>query len=217
MMSYLSVNTIAEWSCFLTGVFCLRNDESLAWKCFPAYLLVVCLTETLGIHIRVTNHVSNAFLYNYYLPIECICISIFLFLLMKPFGIKRWLLLVWLGIFFTLYLIESFYNHFSKYSSQVVVLMAVVFVCTSLYYHYQVLESDAYIRLGNYAPFWWVNGVLIFYFGGIVTNIFFKYLLHTPAVNSVHYSLRYIIFSILNIVLYGSWIYAFICRYRQQK
>ena len=217
MLPYITVNTFMEWSCFLAGVVCLRKDKDLVWKLFPIYLLLVCIVETTGIYLRLCHHVSNAFLYNYYLPAECICISIFLFHLLRPSGLKRLFLLLWLGIFIVLYMVESVHNNFAQYSSQVVVLMSVVFVLASLYYYYLVLKSDRYIRLGSYPPFWWVNGVLIFYFGGVVNYIFFNYLLHTPAVNSIQFSLRYIIFKVLNVLLYGSWIYAFICRYRQQK
>ncbi|WP_111594891.1 hypothetical protein [Chitinophaga dinghuensis] len=217
MMSYLTVSTVAEWSCFCIAFFCLRTDKDPLWKWFPAYLLIVCLVETTGIYIRTTWHVTNAPLYNLYLPIECIFVSSFLFHQLRNFGLKRTWLYAWLTLFTGLYLTESISNNWERYSRQVVVLMSVIFVLAALYYFYLVLRSEQYIRLGGHGPFWWVSGVLMFYFGGVVTYIFFTYLLQAPASDSIQYSVRYIIFKVLNVILYGSWAYACICRYRQLK
>jgi hypothetical protein len=216
MTPYLTVNTAAEWTCCLAALYCLRTDKDPAWKGLPYYLLIVCLVETMGIYLRL-QHRSNAFLYNIYLPLEGLFMSVFLYRLLQPYGVKRWLLFGWTGLFLVLYFAESMSNRFARYSHQVVVLMSVVFVLASLYYFYRVLKSDQYIRLGSYAPFWWVSGVLLFYFGGAVTYVFFKYLLRTPAAVDIHYFVRYIIFKVLNVLLYGSWTYASICRYRQVK
>lgn len=217
MTPFLTVNTTAEWACFLTALCCLRKDKDPAWKWFPFYLLIVCLVETMGIYLRITLHRSNAALYNIYLPLECLFVSVFLYRLLQPYGVKRWLLLVWTGLFFVLYLAESVSNRFARYAHQTVIVMSLVFVLASLYYFYLVLKGERYIRLGTYAPFWWVSGVLLFYFGGVVTYVFFNYLLRTPASVNLHYSVRYIIFKVLNVLLYGSWTVASICRYRQMK
>ena len=69
--------------------------------------------------------------------------------------------------------------------------------------------------IGSDAPFWWVNGTICFYFAGMACNIFFKYLVK-DVTSDVSHSARYIVFSILNVILYACWSYSFICRYFQR-
>jgi hypothetical protein len=85
----------------------------------------------------------------------------------------------------------------------------------SVYYFYLVLKEDQFRQLSVYAPFWWVSGTLCFYFAGTAGNIFFNYLIHDQA-PVISHSVRYVVFNILNVVLYLSWSYSFICRYRQR-
>jgi hypothetical protein len=61
-----------------------------------------------------------------------------------------------------------------------------------------------------------VNGTLIFYFGSTAINIFFDYLVHDK-ISVFSYSIRYVTFAILNVLLYSCWSYAFICRFLQRK
>ncbi|MRG44482.1 hypothetical protein GFS24_05125 [Chitinophaga sp. SYP-B3965] len=216
-MQYFTLNTIAEWISFLTSVVCLSKDRDPVWKRFSIYLLIVCLVETGGIYFRETLHQPNTPLYNGLLPIECFAVSSMFYHLLKPYGIRRDIFLAWITLFALCFLTELISSRFSHYAHQTLVLMAVVFILASLYYFYLVLKDDHYVSLGTYAPFWWVSGALIFYFGGTATNTFFQYLLNDPETRSIHYSLRYHIFKVLNVLQYGCWSYAFICRYRQMK
>jgi hypothetical protein len=125
------------------------------------------------------------------------------------------LLIIWLCIFLVMYIWEGLQFHFAKFLNVTASIESVVFVLASLYYYYLILRDDKYIVLNTYAPFWWVNGTLIFYFGSTATNIFNDYLVHE--IKLITISIRYITFSILNVLLYACWSYAFICRFLQRK
>lgn len=216
-MQYLTVNTVAEWICFLTALVCLRGDKDPVWRRFPFYLLIVCLVETGGIYLRTVLQKPNAPLYNIYMLAECFAITTFLYHLMKPYGVRLWAPIAWGVIFLAAWLTESFNGGFESYSPQTAILLSIVMVVGCLYYFYLVLRSDEYVRLSAHPPFWWASGTLMFYFGGIATYIFFQYLMEASSVEGIRFSLRYVIFKVLNVLLYGSWTYAFICRYRQTK
>lgn len=202
--------------CLLIGVFCLAKDKTPLWRYFILYLLITCMTELSGIYIREVSKASNAPLYNLFLAVECSVISIFFYHLYRPYTNKRSILILWLCIFFAMYIREFTTLHFASFVNISASTESVVFVLASLYFYYLILRDEKYVVLNTYAPFWWVNGTLIFYFGSTATNIFFDYLVHDQ-ISWFSQSIRYITFSILNVLLYACWSYAFICRFLQRK
>jgi hypothetical protein len=58
--------------------------------------------------------------------------------------------------------------------------------------------------------FWWVAGVLFFYFAATICNLF-EEKLEDIVITSTQ-NLNYFVFKALNIILYSCWSYAFICR-----
>lgn len=165
-----------------------------------------------------SHSISNIKLYNGFLVVECLFISYFFFNLYKDFHYKlRWLI-GWLVLFFAMYIAELGYYHFdfNNFTSITATIMSVVFVLASLYYYYCKLEDESYEPLLSSASFWWVSGALFFYFGSTACNLFFDYLAEYE-VGRYNKSVRYLIFNILNIILYSCWTFSFICRYRQRK
>ncbi|MNK12990.1 hypothetical protein D3C87_310690 [compost metagenome] len=216
MSIYLTVNTIAELTCLLIGCFCLYNDKEPVWRFFILYLLLICLTEIFAIHMRKVLGISNLPLYNIFLIVECFSISIFFYNLLKKYRDRSKWLMIWLFLFVIIYGSELFSNQFSNFVFITAAAISLVFVLASLYYYYLLLRDEKYEKLDSYAPFWWVNGTLIFYFGSTALNIFFDYLIRDQ-LSQFQHSIRYIIFNVLNIILYCCWSYAFICRYHQRK
>ncbi|OMP77512.1 hypothetical protein [[Flexibacter] sp. ATCC 35208] len=216
MKLYFTVNTVAEMICLLIGVFCLAKDKTPIWRYFIIFLLLTCVTELTGIYIREMTNMSNAPLYNVYLLVECGFISYFFYYLFLQYTNKRSTLILWLCIFLAMYVRESQLLHFAKFVNVTASTESVVFVLASLYFYYLILRDEQYVVLNTYAPFWWVNGTLIFYFGSTATNIFNDYLVHDK-ISLISSSIRYVTFSILNVLLYACWSYAFICRFLQRK
>lgn len=216
MSIYLTVNTIAELTCLLIGCFCLYNDKEPIWRFFILYLVLICVTEIFAIHMRKVWGMSNLPLYNIFLIVECFSISVFFYNLLKKYTDRGKWLMTWLSLFIIIYGSELFSTQFSNFAFKTAAAISFVFVLASLYYYYLLLRDEKYEKLDSYAPFWWVNGTLIFYFGSTALNIFFDYLIRDQ-LSQFQHSIRYIIFNVLNITLYCCWSYAFICRYHQRK
>lgn len=215
MAGYFTINTVSEFVCLLTGLFCLTKDKSWAWRLMFFYMLINCAAEVTGIYIRVQLHHHNYPVYNIALLAECGTVTFFFYYLFKAYKSIRPYVISWLVIFMVMYITELVLNSMNQFLFFTASVMSIVFVLTALYFYYLMLMDEKYMRLSSYAPFWWVNGTLFFYFGSTACNIFFDYLIkdtHIVFGNSI----RYLVFSILNIILYGFWSYAFICRYRQR-
>jgi hypothetical protein len=216
MSTYLTVNTTFELICFLTACFCLYNDKQPEWRFLIFYLFIICLTELSAIYIRKVVGSSNTPLYNLFLIVECLSVSVFFYYLYKRYVNRiRWLV-GWLSLFAICYAVEMWSNPLTSFASKTTSLLSFVFALACLHFYYLMLKDEKFEKLGNHAPFWWVNGTLIFYFGSTATNIFFDYLI-LDHITKFHQSIRYIIFNILNVFLYGCWSYAIICRYLQRK
>jgi len=213
---YFTGNTISELICFLAALFFLAKDKEPAWKLLIAYLALTCLTEMGAIHLRRVMHVHNSWLYNLFLLAECAMNTCFFYYLFSALKHRNKLLLIWITIFLLAYVTELYFIHFYMFAANTATVMAIVFVLASIYYYYLLLVAPSHVNLKVHAPFWWVNGTILFYFGSTATDLFFDYLVHHKA-PEFSQSVYYIISSMLNILLYCCWLYAFICRYYQRR
>lgn len=215
MSAYITVNTVAEAFCFVVSLLCLYKDKEPAWRLFILFLLVTVVVEVCGIYVRTELHLPNFMIYNVFLLVECLVQSYFFYYLYKTYRNTQKQFTGWLIIFAFFYFTELVKSHFGAYVSASSTTMSVGLILASVYFYYLLLKEEKSRQLVTYAPFWWVNGTICFYFAGIACNLFFSYLVQdrTPGIG---HSARYIVFSILNIILYLSWSYAFICRYRQR-
>lgn len=216
MPGFLTVNTIAELICFFISIFCLFNDKNPYWRVFIIYLLIVCGTEIGGILLRKTLHI-NYQIYMVFLIVECFMMSVFFYHLFSKYKKRMALLLFsWLAIFMILDTLEMAEGQFRSYPFMTSALISIVFVIASCYFYLIMIRDDSFKDLRFYPPFWMVNGILFYYFGGTAVNIFFDYLVHEK-LTVLGMSVRYITFNILNVFLYSCWSYAFICRYLQRN
>lgn len=215
MQAYFTINTSVELFCFVVSLLCLYNDKDPVWRGFILFLFSTCLFEFVGIFTRNELHKANFMVYNVYLVVECFTLSYFFYHLYSIYHSRKTLLLVWLAIFFVFFAAELYKNRLGNYAFAASTLEAIALVLASVYYFYLVLREEEYRQLFAYAPFWWVSGTICFYFASTASNIFFNYLAAEKA-PVVSHSARYILFNILNVILYLNWSYSFVCRYRQR-
>lgn len=215
MSAYITVNTVAEFLCLVLSLLCLYREKDRVWRALILFLLLTCLVELAGIYIRRGLHRPNFMIYNIFLVIECVALNYFFYHLVKAERDLKQLLIGWFVFFLLFYFTELYLKRFGTYVSASSTLMSVELILASIYYYYLLLKEEKYRQLSNDAAFWWVNGTICFYFAGIASNIFFSYLLQDKTPGLTH-SARYIVFSILNVILYSSWSYSFICRYFQR-
>jgi len=208
----ITPNTVIEMVCFLTGLICLLNSKIRIWKLFPIYLFVNCITEMYAIHLR-KHHYDNQWPYNISIIFEATFISImFLQFFNKYFKGKLFiigglaLLLIAYGYDVKAHDFLLFKNITNDTLNETANdLMSVLFSIYSLSYFYLLLKDEQYINLKYSSDFWWVVGVLFFYFGSTTLNLFrseFKSESELP---------NYITL-ILIWMIYGSWSYSFICK-----
>ena len=215
MAAYLTINTLAEISCTLIALFCLTREHSPLWRGLGIYLFLVCLVELSGIYLRNTGR-HNYGLYNAILPLECLTMSLLFREFYRPYIRTPLLFSGWMALFIMVYSAELYTSRMMTFCYRTAALISVVFVIASLYFYLLILKDTRFIKLATYPPFWIVNGILFFYFGSTVSNVFFDYLAQDHKIQ-LSSSIRYITFNILNVLLYTCWSYAFICRYRQKN
>jgi hypothetical protein len=215
-MFYITINTASEFACFLAALVFLYKDTNPAWRLLIPYLLLTCIVEIAAIYMRRVLEQPNFALYNVFILFECSVTTWLFYNLYKPYQHKKKWVICWLAAFVLMYVAELIYNHFGNFVTVTASVMSVVFVMASLYFYYLKLRDEQFERLIYSAPFWWVSGVLCFYFGSTACNLFFDYLIRYEFI-TYNRSIRYIIFNVLDIVMYLFWSLAFICRYRQRK
>jgi hypothetical protein len=216
LLDYFTLNTSAEIICFVIAFICLIKDKSPAWRSMVLFLLITCITELIGIYIKKQyladrTHVKpNIWIYNVLIIFQAGFTSFMFGHLLNKYINSRLIIFGGLAILLVMYITEICIHGVFEKHNLTTVSMAVLFVLLSLIYFYQLNNDADYIVLISSPAFWWVSGVLFFYFGGTACNIFY-YKLSRVVVTPKHY-LTYYIYNALNIILYACWSYSFICR-----
>jgi hypothetical protein len=216
MLHYLTLNTAVEFLCLLVAIICLFKDKSPIWKTMAFFLLVTCISELAGIYFKriyVANGMhghQNVWIYNILLIFQaCFFSLMFQHLLSKYFGSKS-MIIGGLAAIVAVYIYELADHGIFLYNQHANTVMLVLLMFYGLSYYYNLFRYDKYINLLFYPDFWWVAGVLFFYFGSTACDVYFDNIPFEKA-KSLGY-LSSAIFKILNVILYTCWSYSFICR-----
>ncbi|MGY3052914.1 hypothetical protein ACVWYG_001110 [Pedobacter sp. UYEF25] len=212
MPLYFPFTVTFEILCFCIGLALLWRDKSLFWRLAIVFLFVTCVTEGFGIYLAEKYH-NNLTLYNYFYLLEQGFISYTMYCCFKPY-IDPKLLIISGSILLALSDIYFFLGYtgmdFNSLSQNV---ESILFVIYSLLYFYLFLKDKKYVNISDHPEFWWVTGILFFYFGSVIFNLFYRSITLKLFNRSIYYYLT----TVLNLILYSLWTYSFICRARQQK
>lgn len=213
MFNYLDFDTSIEIICFLISVICLSKDRSWVWKYFSLYLFITCTAELTAIFLR-SHHHPNGWPYNILMFFEMFFTSLIFSRLFNKYIKSKSLILIGFALFLITYIFETISNSHKKmkpailyFNNSTNTLMSVIFVFYALYYFYLLLKDSNYVDLRFSSDFWWVIGVLFFYFGSTAVNIY-----RGIEESASKQNLCYYILNILIIMLYSCWSYSFICR-----
>lgn len=215
-MNFLSPIVIAEEICLIVAFIFLIRDKSLFWKLNIVYLFIALVAEGYGSHLSLQN-LHNLKIFNTFILLEIAFISYGMYHCLKKYINPGPIIFIGLGINYVtfLYFLANNYQAYNDvFAFTTVNVFSVIFTIYALYFYYQVLKANEPIDLKNNAEFWWVSGVLFYYFGGTVVNVFNHYL-NMRIVGRI--PLRLIIYYITNFILYSNWIYSYICRMKQRK
>ncbi|MBN9295821.1 MAG: hypothetical protein J0I41_02370 [Filimonas sp.] len=197
-----------------TALLTLTKAKPAWWKSFIAFMVFTCIIEVIAYRAYFVHHVSNHGIFNIYLPVEVLFVSFVLYKICQPYFKSGPVFIAGSVIFLIAYFIESFKSRFGEYSSAANNIASAFFIIMCCVYYYCLLRKEETVDIVIHPAFWIVSGCFFFYFGGTACNFFFTYLssLNTKTFIPV----RYIIFIILNFILYACWSYAFICKYKHK-
>ena len=218
MLNYFTLNTTIETVCFIVACICLIKDKSLVWRSMVIFLLITCIAEFMGIHVkrlyladRIHIH-PNGWVYNILMVFQAGFMSLMFQYFLRTHKYARYAIGVGFIALLLLHLYEIFNNSIYSYDELTNTIMSVLVVFYSFYFYYSLLNDDTYIGLNKSAEFWWVVGILFFYFATTVSNLFYDRL--SSIVIKSRHNLMYLRYlnNALNIILYSCWSYSFVCR-----
>lgn len=221
IIKFFTINTGSELICFTIATVCLIHDRNSIWRWMIIFLFITCVTEMLGIYVKKLYladrlHVHpNAWLYNILLVFQAFFISLMFENILSKYGKSKLIFFSGLALLTVIYIYEAITEGIFIYHNLTNTVMAVLFVLYGLYYFYQLLKDDVYTNLLYSPGFWWVAGLLFFYFGSTACNIFFDSLSPENSKSLKHLSAD--IFKTLNVLLYSCWSYSFICKKCQKQ
>ena len=197
----------------------LGNEKENPWKWFRWFLLFVFALEfsayvySMGPVFLGYEKRQNHFLYKIYLPIEMLFHSWLLFFFSKQYKKLKRYYATGVILFFCLFFFE-----FSKVSLNTYLVTSDLFGALFLLigcflYYYYFLKDESHVEIIKFAPFWIVTGLFFYHFISFSITYFFHELIFIN--NQKGFPIRHYVFSVLNIIFYGFWVYAFKIRQKQ--
>jgi len=209
----LSPIVVAETICLISAVALVWKDKHAFWKVVTCYIAIALVTEQYAAYLS-SKHIHNLWLFNIFLFFEIGTILFGLYHCIKTYIDPKPIFSIGFGIIGLSYFIFLITQPFTEANNLTIVVMSVIYALYCLYYYYLLLKDDQFIEIKSNPEFWWVTGVLFYYFGSTIANIF-DGLFNVKVFG--YANLRYCIYILLNYILYSLWIYSFICRMKQRK
>ncbi len=210
-----TIIVLITFLCWLSSIILIKGLRAGYFKLMPWYLGLTTLVELTGYIVYFKLHYPNNYwVFNAFLPLEVLFLSwIFYHLLSNYFYCKTLIIVGSLG-FLLIYLFESFNSAFLAMSMKAKDFGSVYLIILCLIYYYFLQKDNNYVNLKWHADFWIVTGCFFFYFSSIGCDFFFDYL---RSINlGTTKPVRYLIFIVLNFIMYGCWSFSFLCRYKQK-
>lgn len=200
---YLSILSV----CFLTGLACYKSFHSPS-NIILAYVIITFFTEMVGhysLYLSPEKKI-NALLYNIYLPIGYLLLSLFFSKIIEKKMISK-VILAFIPIVVAIIIFKS--NTLFRFYPQLYLFSKATLIVYSIAYFHQILaeENDIYSN----PHFWTVTGILFFYTGYFFLSGFIIYISQKDLELA---SKLFTINHLLNIIYYSLVTYGFICQRR---
>lgn len=191
-----------------------QTDTESYLRLFPVFLLVCILQESVSSYLQL-HLKDNLFLSN---PFTVLVFCFYFFILRQIIHntkMKKAILYILFGYaviaFINIYFIQK-HNEFHTITYSLGCLLV---VAMSIYYFWELFQSSRMVNLLRQPAFWICSG-LLFYFACSfplygLNNLIFSNL----SVSTIHNLM--ILFNLLDVFLYSSFIIAFLCRIRVRK
>ena len=207
-----NVYLLVQASSFLVCLYLFRYLKNSELKYFLPFLFITMLVEVVG-YWQSSNGIKNYLMYNIFTTVEFVFYTFLFYRHLRKKIFKQFAL-----AFIPFYLLAVAYNlafvqgmnYFHTYTFLLGSFFIVVFCC--LFFYESVLPEHLNTKL-TMQPFFWVcTGLLLFYLGSVIINALFEYL-RSFDMQQEGIRIYGIINQSLNVILYSSFIFAFIlCR-----
>ncbi|WP_421942269.1 hypothetical protein [Pedobacter sp.] len=204
---------IIEIVSLITATLLLIKDKKSFWKILLLYIAIALLFESYGSFLS-HRKINNLWWFNLFIFFEAGFILYGLWHCLREYINPRNIVAIGVILIYGSYGLSVIINGAKQYNVLSVNVMSVLFTVYALYYYYLLLRDEHYITLKSHPEFWWITGVLFYYFGSTMANIF-DGMFSVRVLNWL--PLRYIIYIVLNLILHSFWVYSFICRMKQRK
>jgi hypothetical protein len=230
LQKLLNIPVVAEMICFIAALLLLPKRTTV-WQLFKLSLLLTICIETIGWYLKNKLGIyDNGWLFNFNLFIN-VCFSIWMIAQAGPLRKFKKSLYEVIFLFLLFALINLFFFEGLKvYNSKTEVFSDILFIIISCYFFYALLTEVNYRNVFRYEYFWYANGLLFYSLGAVVLYLYYSYIKSQYLYALAHYSeaeaksiidqssrVFQRINGALNIILYGSFLIAFICRNRNTK
>ncbi len=219
MLEFLRLNLhlFLEVACLFTGLLFLRylkNNKGFIY--FIPFLLVTVAVECIAKYLLTspnTGRSARYMLFNIFTTSEFVFYSAIFLIYLNNRTLRR-IITILIPIYIVLVILNiALIQGTQKFHSYTFLLGSFLMVVYSCFFLYEsILPDSINIKLTQHPFFWVTIGLLIFYLGSVIINALFEYLT-SAALGKQGTQIYGYINNSLNIVLYGSFIIAFIlCR-----
>ena len=204
-----------EYLSLVAAIFLLHNKHIGKWRLFIPMLIIIVFAETLGWYFRYFLRQSNAWIFNLNMIITICFVLWMLSNAPMPTAVQK-IIRILAGIFvveaiINLLLGEGFWRY-NEHTETIGNIIQVIACCTLLYYF---IKIEAYNNFLTSEYFWLANGILFSAMGGAILYRFPIALANVQKHTGIN--IFGILNNMLNALLYGSLIIAFICRQKNTK
>lgn len=201
--------------CLITSVLLTTKVVPKFWRSVIPYLIVTVFVESYCFYLvkTSTESVSTHSIYNMFLLIY-LSFHLFLFakLIALPF-INTLIKIVFVALI-SCYAWEWHTLGFSHFFAITNVLFGTSIIIFSVFYYYSLIYQEQNLAIIKEPGFWFVTGCVLFYAGSTTVNLNLDRLIMISKTNS--FPFRYVLISILNMLMYGCWIKSFLCLSKTQ-
>jgi hypothetical protein len=203
---------LVQASSFIVCLYYYKTLRHTELKYFLPYLLLTLIVELLGYWL-ISKGIKNYLIFNVFTTIEFI---FYTFLFYRHLRIRLFKKITMafvpfyiIAVAYNLAFIQGF-NNFHTYTFLLGSFFIVFFCC--LFFYESVLPENIDHQL-SLQPFFWVcTGLLLFYLGSVIINALFEYL-RSFDMQEEGKRIYGTINQSLNVILYSSFIFAFVlCR-----
>ena len=203
----------------LVAIYCYRGLRNCSLLAFIPYLIIVNITEVVGINFHFTGREGNYPVYNLYLlvstPVYFYIAGKMLFLRGKETVVFYTVCLLCLILVYVNFFFIQGMSRFDTFSLVLIEIMTIVFSGLSLV-RLTVLDQNELNFMRE--PFFWINSMYLLF--GLITLVVLglqEYILFNH-IEIAHKTLYYVIMPTVNAIVYSGYCYAFIlCRTQRTR